>query len=98
MFYNPYDWKVKKTEVNLKMDVFPGEMSCKKKCILDELTEASFRRDCINIEVTKTLEEIKELQSQIKEKELNLEKLLVRMSEEDRKIIEISSQLPVFEK
>lgn len=102
MFYNPYNWKIEKdgtrTKVDVKMDVFPGKMVCKKKCLLNELTETSFERDCINFDVTKTLEEIKDLQAQIKEKEAILEKLLVKMSKKDEKIIEISHQLPIFEK
>lgn len=94
MMYNPYNWEIRK---DLKMSVIPGSMT-RKECILNELTRISVERDLMNLEVSKVLEEIKVLKSDIEACEMVLEEKLVKMHELDERLIEISRSLPVFEK
>lgn len=100
--YNPYNWKIVKRDDDIKMGmnmpIFPGEMTRKSSCILNELALVSFKRDLKNIEVTKILEEINNLKSEIDTLEGFLDEKLIEMSELDEKIIEISHSLPVFER
>lgn len=95
--YNPYDWEVrKKNDIGMKMPVVPGSMT--KECVLNELTRVSVERDLMNLEISKILEEIKVLKSNIEAHEMILEEKLVEMHELDERLIEISRNLPVFEK
>ena len=95
--YNPYDWEIrKKKDIGMKMSVVPGSMT--KECVLNELTRVSVERDLMNLEISKILEEIKVLKANIEAHEEILEEKLVEMHELDERLIEISRNLPVFEK
>lgn len=95
--YNPYDWEIrKKDNIDMKMSVVPGSMV--KECVLNELTRVSVERDLMNLEISKILEEIKVLKSNIETYEEILEEKLVEMHKLDERLIEISGTLPVFEK
>lgn len=98
--YNPYNWEItkedKSKEVEMSFSIFPGAMT--KKCILDELTEKNVERDMVNLEVTKIMNELKDLKNAVKAKEIYLEAKLTELYELDESILEICRSLPVFDK